>query len=85
MAGTGRIKASIYRNGTWNFPGNQGRFNTFPGSLVHMYPAPSGMTVNGVTMQTVIQLLPSGLTTPGNDDLKYYAAADIATIESAST
>ena len=85
MAGTGRIIASIYRHGTWNFPGVTGRLNNFPGALTMLYPAPAGTTVNGVTMQTVIQLLPSGLQTPQDDNLKYYAAADVATIQTAST
>jgi hypothetical protein len=85
MAGTGRIKASIYRHGNYNFPGVTGRFNTFPAALTHLYPAPAGTTVNGVTMQTVVQLLPSGLQTPKDDQLTYYAAASITDIETAST
>lgn len=85
MAGTGRIIASIYKQGTYNFPGVTGRLNNFPGALTHLYPAPAGTTVNGVTMQTVVQLLPSGLTTPKDDNLTYYAAASIGDIQTAST
>lgn len=85
MAGTGRIIASIYRQGNYNFPGVTGRINHFPGALTHLYPAPAGTTVNGVTMQTVVQLLPSGLTTPKDDNLTYYAAASIGDIQTAST
>jgi hypothetical protein len=85
MAGTGRIIASIYRHGNWNFPGVTGRSNTFPGALTHLYPVTDGLTVNGVTMNTVIQLLPSGLQTPQDEKLLYYSAATVAAIESAST
>lgn len=85
MAGTGRVIASIYRFGNYEFPGETGRLNNFPGALTHFYPAPSGITVNGITMQTVIHLLPSGLTNPQIPDGKYYAAADVATIQTAST
>lgn len=85
MAGTGRIIASIYRQGNNNFPGKTGRLNNFPGQFTHLYPAPAGTTVNGVTMLTIVQMLPSGLQTPQDDNLTYYAAADVATIQSAST
>ncbi len=85
MAGTGRIIASIYRQGTYNYPGVTGRLNHFPGALTHLYPAPAGTTVNGLTMLTVVSLLPSGLTTPKDDNLTYYAAASIGDIQTAST
>lgn len=85
MAGTGRVIASIYRIGNYDFPGVTGRLNNLPGALTHFYPAPAGITVNGVTMQTVIELLPSGLKTPGIPDERMYAAADVATIQTAST
>lgn len=85
MAGTGRVIASIYRIGNYEFPGATGRLNNLPGAMTQFYPAPAGITVNGVTMQTVIELLPSGLQNPQVPDLKMYAAADVATIQSAST
>lgn len=85
MAGTGRIIASIYRQGKYNFPGNQGKMNYFPSALTHVYPAPAGITANGVTMLSVVQLLPSGLTTPKDDSLTYYAAAAPDAIQTAST
>lgn len=85
MAGTGRIIASIYRIGNYDFPGNVGRLNNLPGALTHFYPAPAGTTVNGVTMQTIIELLPSGLQTPGVPNRRMYAAEDVAAIQTAST
>lgn len=87
MAGTNRIIASIYRLGSgYDFPGATGRLNNFPGSLTRMYPlTPTEVTGGGVTLQTVIELLPSGLQTPGTAALKFYAAADVATIQTAST
>lgn len=85
MAGTGRIIASIYRQGTYPFSGNQGKTNYFPSALTHVYPAPAGITVNGVTMLSVIQLLPSGLTTPKDDSLTYYSAETPDAIQTAST
>lgn len=85
MAGTGRIIASIYRYGNYDFPGATGRLNNFPSALTHMYPAPAGTIVNGVTMQTIIELLPSGLQTPNDPNDKFYAAADVAAIQTAST
>lgn len=85
MAGTGRIKASIYRHGINNFPGATGRFQTFPGNMTHLYPVPQPLTVNGVTMQTVVALLPSGLQTPADQQLLYYSAASVTDIETAST
>lgn len=85
MAGTGRIIASIYRIDNQDFPGATGRLNNFPGAIAHLYPAPAGIIVNGVTMLSVIQLLPTGLSVPGLPPKKHYAAADVATIQTAST
>ncbi len=84
MAGTGRVIASIYGYGHYEFPGATGRLNNFPGALTHFYPIPSPKTINGVTMQTVIELLPSGLTVPNNINDKFYAAKDVASIQSDS-
>ena len=85
MAGTGRVIASIYKIDNLEFPGATGRLNNFPGALAHFYPAPTGTIVNGVTMLTIIKILPSGLAIPGNPPKKHYAAADVATIQTAST
>ena len=86
MAGTGRIIASIYRYGNYDFPGTTGRLNNFPSALVHMYPAPAGtVSAGNVTLQTIIELLPSGLQTPNDPNNKFYAAADVAAIQTAST
>lgn len=87
MAGTGRIIASIYGyekalGGSYNFPGVTGRSNTFPGALTQLYPAPASTTINGVTILSVVEVLPTGL---NQGSTKYYAAAAVATIEAAST
>lgn len=86
MAGTGRIIASIYRYGTYDFPGVTGRMNNFPSALTRMHSAPPGTPpANGITMQTVIELLPSGLQTPNDPSNTFYAAASITDIQTAST
>lgn len=61
MALTSRLVAYVYSvngNATTLAGGN---FNSLPSNLCQFYAAPSGTTVNGVTMGSVILLLPSGL------------------------
>jgi hypothetical protein len=85
MALTGRIIASIYRigpNDTKNAAGNpatQGLPNSLPSAQCTIYPVPSpGITANGVTMNSVIKLLPTGLTQPAT---LYYTADTLATLQ----
>lgn len=85
MAGTGRVIASIYRIGNYDFPGVTGRLNNLPGAMTQFYPAPAGITVNGVTMLTVLEMLPSGLQNPQVPDRKMYSATSVADIQTAST
>jgi len=85
MAGTGRIIASIYQIGNYAFPGVTGRLQNLPGSLTKMYPAPLGTTVGSITIQTIIEMIPNGLQVANIPDRKMYAAADVATIQTAST
>ena len=70
MALTGRIVASIYRKGINNLvTGGMGRSRTFPSALCNTLPADLGVTADGVTMNAVIELLPSGL---GNVTKQYW-------------
>lgn len=66
MALTGRVIASIYGiNG--NAVGTaQGMYNSFDKTQVYFYPAPSGTSFNGVTCNSVIVLLPTGLNQQGS-------------------
>ena len=41
--------------------GTNGISNSFPSAGTRFYPADSGVTANGVTMASVIELLPTGL------------------------
>jgi hypothetical protein len=67
MAATARILASIYAiNGSaLSAAGLSGITNSFPSDLTHFYEAPAGTTANGVTMGSVIVLLPTGLNVNG--------------------
>lgn len=75
MALTSRIIASIYGiNG--NAVGTaQGLYNSIPGSAAYFYPAPASTSFNGVTCNSVIVLLPTGLTVNGT---KLYTDATTA-------
>ncbi len=62
MALTGRVVASIYRSGVNNYAtGGMGRSRSFPSALVNIRPADLGITADSVTMNAVIELLPTGL------------------------
>jgi hypothetical protein len=70
MALLGRIVASIYRTGVNDIPGgNMGRAYTFNSQQCLTYPAPAATVANGVTMNSIIELLPEGLVV---DSKKYY-------------
>ena len=75
MALTGRIIASIYGiNG--NAVGTaQGLYNSFDKTQAYFYPAPASTSFNGVTCNSVIVLLPTGLQTNGT---KLYTDATTA-------
>lgn len=65
MALLGRIVASIYRKGINDLPNPgpliMGRSYTFNSQSCLTYPAPAGTTAAGVTMNSIIELLPTGL------------------------
>lgn len=85
MALTGRIIASIYRvggNDLRNAAGNpatQGVPHTLPSAQCYAYPVPyPGVTANGVTMASIIKLLPTGLNQPAT---LFYTADSLATLQ----
>ena len=79
MALTSRVIASIYgidnyalEKGTGTI---NGRLNYFPNSGNILYTAPTGTSFNGVTCNSVIELLPTGLVV---NSKKYYAVQTLA-------
>lgn len=78
----------IYRKNQYDLknaagnPATMGVLMSFPSGLIFIEPAPAGTTANGVTMQSIISLLPTGLNQPSN---KYYSAVDVATLSTAAT
>lgn len=79
----GRIIASIYRINQYDIknvlgtPATQGVIENLPGNLCRFYPAPANTTANGVTMNAIIDLLPTGLNQPVT---KYYTDSTVAQI-----
>lgn len=84
MALTGRIVASVYNYNGNDLPqaGLSGIANSFPSANAFFYPTPAGTTANGVTMNSVIQLLPTGLNVNG---AKYLTDSTPAQITSAGS
>jgi len=80
MALTGRIVASIYRYNAYDIPNAApGRTNSFPSAGCFFYQAPLGITSNGVTINSIIELLPTGLNVPST---KYYTDSTITQLNS---
>ena len=86
MALTGpQINASIYAidygYGIKDIPGAfNGRANTFTNvDFIKFYPAPLGLTSNGVTMNAVIEEMPNGLVV---NRKRYYTDSTVAQIKS---
>jgi len=78
MALTGRIITSIYRRDQYDIPNAlMGRSNSFPSAQCVIFATAPGETANGVTMNSVIQLLPSGL---NQQSVRYYSADTVATL-----
>lgn len=86
MALTGRIIASIYRKNQYDLksaigaPATQGIDESFPGALCLFYPVPptNPVTANGVTMASIIELLPTGLNQPST---KFYTDSTVAQLQ----
>ena len=81
MAATGRIVASIYAiNGSaLSAAGVSGITNSFPSDITHFYDAPAATTANGVTMGSVIVVLPTGLNVNGKT---YWTDSSVSTLAS---
>lgn len=85
MALTGRVIFHGYRKNQYDLknaaggPATEGVPFNFPGALCELRPAPANTTANGVTMQSIIELLPSGLQRNGQSEF-YYSADTLATL-----
>lgn len=90
MAMTGRLITSAYRKDQYDLknpagnPATQGVPINLSNALCNLYPAPSGVVANGVTMATIIELLPSGLYHNGQST-RYYSADTVATLQTNGT
>lgn len=87
--------ASIYRYGNadatnpWSTPtapspATKGISESFPSALTRFSPVRGTVVANGVTMNAVIKLLPSGLQRQGQVEL-FYTDATVATLNTAAT
>lgn len=85
MALTGRVIFHGYRKNQTDLrsatgvPATMGVPFNFPGALCTLRPAPASTVANGVTMQSIIELLPTGLYHNGQSTL-YYSADTVATL-----
>lgn len=90
MALAGRVIASIYRINQYDLknaaggPATEGIPWNLPAALCLLEPAPADTTANGVTMQSIITLLPSGLYQNGQAK-KFYSADTVATLNTNGT
>lgn len=82
-----QFQASIYRINEYDLksaqgiPATQGILHAFPSELVRFYTAPSGTTANGVTMASIIALIPQGLNQP---EKKFYTPTAVDTLVTAA-
>lgn len=85
MALTGRVIFHGYRKNQNDLkksdgtPAYQGVPLNLPAALCTLKPAPANTTANGVTMNSIIELLPTGLYKNGQSTL-YYSADTVATL-----
>jgi len=62
-------------------PATSGIVYGFPVDSFLAYPCPSDTTANGVTMNTIVEVLPTGLNQTSN---YFYTTATVATLNSAA-
>lgn len=85
MALTGRVIFHGYRRNQHDLkdasgnPAINGVPLNLPGALCNLKPAPANTVANGVTMQSIIELLPTGLYNNGQS-ISYYSADTVATL-----
>jgi hypothetical protein len=78
-----QLSASIYRinaydlNTAQGIPATQGIVHSFPTQGIRMYPVHGTITANGVTMASIIALLPTGLNQP---EKQFYTPTALATL-----
>jgi hypothetical protein len=99
MAGNNHFIASIYRYGNTDatalfspagvtIPATQGILESFPSAGTHFYPVryKDGVPVTacGVTMNSIIELLPTGLSGQGQSR-KFYTDATVSTLNGLAT
>ena len=84
------MAASIYRIneadlktilGTTSVPAVQGIGHSFPTQGIRIYPVQGTVTANGVTMASIIALLPQGLNQP---EKRFYSPSTVATLVTAA-
>ena len=62
--------------------GTQGVLNSFPSAGTRIYVADAGTVAGSVTMNSVIELLPTGLNVHG---FKFWTPTDVSTLNTAAT
>jgi hypothetical protein len=85
--------ASYYRfghndlNSSVGAPALMGVQKSFPsaGVVISEITTPGGVVANGVTMHSIVEVLPTGLTIPGVPSQKWFSDATVATLNTAAT
>jgi len=62
-------------------PAVQGILQSFPSQGVRIYPVQGTVTANGITMASIISLLPSGLVQP---EKQFYSPSSVSTLVTAA-
>ena len=76
-----QLLASIYGFGSHSVGTAQGQLYSFPTQGILIRPAPASSSFNGVTVNSIIEVLPTGLNQPSKS---YYAAATVSTLNTAA-
>lgn len=62
--------------------GNNGALQSFPSAGTRFYPAEASSTINGVTVNSVILVLPTGLNKQG---IRFYAVETVSSLNTLAT
>ncbi len=62
--------------------GAQGALQSLPSALTRFYPAAAGDAINGVTVNSIIVMLPTGL---NKGSIQYYAVETVAALNTLAT
>lgn len=88
MAGNNHFLTSIYgysnpiNNAVIPLGGNNGVLHSFPSAGTRFYPTDAGSTISGVTVNSVVLLLPTGLNVK---PLKFYSVDTVSTLNTNAT